>query len=453
MAGQTTVSALDALLDEMQQGIQDMVALPDDNPELMILGKVNSEDVYGRSLTANVQFKTMDPGAIALMTEGSGEFPTPLEEQGYRGSTAIRKIGITFGWTPEAEVAAGKGRPGLVQTVADGIKGGMKRFKQQQVAFWYGRGDGVVFRCEGAQTGDISVLNVSSGVPILAVEGDFLTAFKQSGSDGDERGMASTDATSASFLGHGSHARRVTQIDPENNKVYFDGRVGCSDDAVACIRGTSSTNKTYPMGLQGHVDDVSDASFKWDADDNATYDKVDTYMALARSTAAYRKLNALTYNVNGAISISALRTISALGCAQGVKPNEQIMIMHPKMFKRIQDLFMGALVLTPSLSVQFPGGKMDLPVMTVGGLVQMPVIVTYRVRDGVIVCLSRNKNDWTHYTDGRGVEWVTQGNSRVLLKPGSTEFTHQYRSYAVVRWETACLRPFRQVVGYGITMS
>lgn len=431
-----SVSTLDALLDRLMEPIEKLLVIADGDPSLALLQKAPKRKVHGRGLTAYRGLKLTPGGSFARGSEG-GTLPAGTGSTSIEGSYAVKKLLMSMDFNDEEIVAMEGGRDAMHTTMEEELGDAFSTFKARQGAMFFQRGDGIVARANGAVSADTTITCDS---PICAVEGDTLLGYTNRGT---------------SVAGSLSSAATVTFVDHENLKIKIASAASVADEEVLSYSGgvvdQSSTICQWPIGMTGHLDNVDvGTSNWWDSGDGATWDHLDTYLGQARSS--YAKLNCQYMNASSAVVNEYWLSIpAALATAQGSKPADVVYIMNPKMFRRVVKYFSGKLQLINEADIVLPGGKMRLPAILGVGQRQIPVIQSYYMKDGVICAV--NIKDFEQLTSPG--HWVTQGGSRMLLVPysdGSTTqtYSHKYRFTYVMYWNTACFKPFRQAVLYGL---
>ncbi len=431
------------LLDIMTQKIVDLTALPDDSVALKLLNRFDKKKVFGDALDAQIPFQTGHAGRIGRSTAG-GALAVGLSSTAIKGKIPVVKNTLGLSFDDEDLRKMEGGRPGLHTTLSREIKGAMKKFKLHQERLMFGDGSGCIARVDGVHS---TVTEIKCSGPILGIEDDEIRGYTNRGG-----GSAGTQTAT----------RRIVDVDHKAGYLYLDAAaVGFADNECVFLYNGHDTSATkfqsWPMGFQGHIAPTGDGldttagNSIWDLDNASGYYMVTTYQSLARSTAAHRKMMSGAKDAAGA-QVSPYWVAYGVGAlvSKGVKAGSVALLMSDKMLARIAELYMGTMQMSMTkLEVQIPGGlAKNMPVITIGGLVQVPVLATPWVLDGSIVTI--NLGDYEQVAAKGG--WVGRNGQKMHLAPtsGAATYNHTWLMHNVFYWNTGCLAPSKQYVVYGL---
>jgi len=434
---------VDNLLDDAVKDINDATVQPMDQESLKILNKFDKDKVFGSDMDAHLKIRTGWGGRLAGAKGVTGPvLPAGMASTGILGKLPARKLMIGWQFSDTDIRKMEGGRKGQHTTLTKELAGGMKKFKNSQNRFVWGRGDSVVARVSGVHTTEAYV-DVDG--PILAIEDDEVRGY---------------DSRHTDTAGTQTATRRVVDVDHQLKRIYFDAAsVGWADNELVALYEfaydqTSAANKftATPRGIPAWLDNTGDdtATAIWDTTDESGARHVKTYLGLDRTAAAQRKLlttfkNASSAVVNGfwiSYGVMALK-------AKGINPKECILVMSHLMYSRIVDMYSGAI--GPDVTIKLPGGDLNLPTISGAGTNQLPVLATPYMKDGVIVTLRcRGKTgDFEQVYAGGG--WVGGRGNRFHLKPdGSGNHNHVWNLYFTAWWGIGCVDPHNQHVLYGL---
>jgi hypothetical protein len=393
------------------------------DPFMALFRQAKDVRAGGRGLVAYFNAVTRSRGGSGLIAE-NGDLPGGGAPATQQNSVTAELGALTIEYS-EHELQAMREEPAQKnrQSVARDLKNEVVRERDRILGLFASRDDGVLARCAQAVS---AATTVYSSIPIRLVEGDQVYSYPQNSSDGDERGLGGTEEIAAVRYVSDISFDTVDAVSGSYGSFQLSTADTLTDDAV--IRRALHSTSVNVYGLEAHIDTVNDSNFSgWDSDDDATNDHVDTYAGLARST--YANLNVGTIYANSANLSQNFLTRAAQACIARNSGNimpKMVMLMHPLMYDRYMVMQEGKT--ERSQVVLAPGASFDLPVLTFGGGVRVPVITSYLFNDASVIVLPRG----TLFKVFAPVGWLRRDMIPQTAASGtgySAKFTNSWRYF------------------------
>ena len=276
----------------------------------------------------------------------------------------------------------------------------------------------------------------------LPTKGDVLTAYQANGgtsANNDERLKAEAD-TGTGYIG--STNVKVRNIKPETNEIELSLGSTWTDDVV--LVNAKGSTEDFPMGLQNHLDNVSDTDFMWDTEDGTTCDHDDVYLGGTRSSVV--ELECQTYNADGALmDLDEVSNMIARCEAQDPSVIQRmVMLYNPKMRRKLVESFQGG-ARFESKKVHLVGGDLTLPVIVGAGSGDLPTIADYGIPNGKAVILDTGKGRQFKV----GGKWLNNGQLAMLPQASVALHQWEYAAYYLYAWNSGWFFPCTSCVGYG----
>lgn len=432
--GQNALSNITDALYKREEYLGEMLTKPGKEPILTIMNAATKSTKTGQDLKEHFKVKLRPSGGWSLTTEG-GDYAAAqpmLADEGYQ---VPRLITHSIEYTVHALAAMKNQTPGQIgETVAKDISSFLAAARRRKARMFTGRGDGVLARATAAGTS--TTFTSTTDVPVRAVVGDYVTAFKAS--TANEERLYQAEDTGVGYIGT-THLF-VNDLDPDANTITLSGTGIWSDDAVLVPDGFSSTNKTAPQGLEALYDTVLDSSFKWDAEDAATVDHIDTIFSLAR--ASITQLNVNTVNTSGYLTLDKIQRGVSKCVAKGAAASDLVLLMHPKQFEKLTQSNFSKVGEWKTLTMA--GQDMDVFCVTGLGSAQIPVIVDYGVKASVVMILDKSKlysielpGGWDN--DGGGMFQKKNAASGAGHAAAKIAYYNMWMNWYVVFPNTSCI--------------
>ena len=383
-----TLTAITNVLMKKEEYIGSQIVLPAKQKLMTLINRIKMEKKSGQDLKKYVKVKIRPSGGWALTTEG-GDYPGAQAQSSIEGYFAPVLVTHTYGITTHS-LAAFENQPArrVGEQLGEDIDQFIEMIQHRKKMMFTGRKGMVLARATAAGTS--STFTSTTDVPVRAVVGDYVVAFKDASGTGDERGFATSD-TGTSYLG--TTALYVGDVDYDARTIALTNSGGTAATgkwtaaAVLTEYGHNSTNMTGPTGLEDMLDTVNDTGFKWDADDSATYDHNDTIYNLAR--ASYTQLNCGTLSQTGYLTLDKLQRAVAKCVAKGASVGDLSFVSAPKQFEYLTQTNFSRVGEWRRMVM----GGQEEEVFCVTGLGQgtIPWVCDYGVKNGVVLVIDRSK--------------------------------------------------------------
>jgi hypothetical protein len=332
----------------------------------------------GRGLVGYFNDTIYPAGGFTQVAE-AGSYAASQTESEQQPNITLRLYGLTVGYNEHALTALEQGGRKLVMSsVKKKLRQAVEHTQRRMTRLLLGRGDGMVAR---VTTGATATSFVSS-IPIHCVIGDLISANPGAGA-GDERGLGGSDSISSV---------RITDIDYITNTITLaSSQTFATDDIVYIANAAHNAGGAgvYPHGIQAMCDNGdSDNSWQWDADDDTTYDHVDTYLGLTRSTLT--QANVSDYNASSTSpDINMFSSMFNAIAYKGADPENLFVLIHPTTYQAYADTLVGTA--PRSVKTKLPGGTYSLPMIDGVGQGNIKAIVDPGLPTDKIVMLDASK--------------------------------------------------------------
>jgi hypothetical protein len=437
------MSNIDYALQQNETYVGERITAGDSHAMMALFKKAKNVKPMGRRLIAYFNSVTRTRGGSGFIAE-NGDLPgggVPATQQNY----VTAQLGVLTVEYSDHEIQAMEMEPSHAnaQKVSKDLMNEVRRERDRIAGLFASRDDGVLARADAAVTTDVKMY---SSIPIRAVVGDDVACFPQASSTGDERSFDGTDEFSTIYINAIEYDEVATDTGYAGS-ITLSGTESISDRAV--IRRVGHATGTNIYGLEAHFDTVNDTNFSgYDGDDDSTYDHVDTYAGLARST--YSNLNVGTIYANSAnlsynmLTRAAQRCQTQAGRAVGKR---LFALMTPLQYDRFCIAQEGKAPRSENLKIS--GMDFTLPVLTFGGASRMPVITSPLFNDGNVLVVPSG----ILYKVFRAVGWYNKaGLMRQTAASGSG-----YAAKATNSWRyflnTYCDMPFMATLIHGLSVA
>ncbi|MFB0545744.1 MAG: hypothetical protein ACETWB_02430 [Anaerolineae bacterium] len=388
---------------------------------------------HGRALTAYFNIMLYPGGGKGLVAE-SGTYPTDQQESETQASVALKMFAMTLGYTEHALKAMESDPSKMKVSTNVKIKAaveGMQRWMADQFA---GRGDGTIGRTAAAGAPGTEI---TLDGPVLCSPGDIIYS-------NPTRAIATAGGESGKIEG-----ARVLDVKYDEQKIAIASDTWDDADVIhfygAAENAGGDTN--WVQGIQAAYDNVAD-NFQYDADDDATYDHVDTYLGLTRSTTT--KANCQEYSVGDYPTLAAVQRMFSRCLAHGANPRDLVSLWNPLTYEKFCEGIQGY---TPkSVNLKLPGNNFSVPVISAVGP-NLPVLDSYRIPRDKILVVDKSKiyrltapGGWNKRagTFWKQVQVSAASGSDAAMKA-------EYRALFDVWYQLAVVLPDTACVGYGVT--
>ena len=395
--------------------------------------KITTLKQGGRTLTRYFNDTLFPAGGFGVVGQG-GDYPTAQPESQTQASIAMQLFAMTVGFEEHALTAMEVGgRDIVMQGVKSKLKASVEHTQRRIGRLVLGRGDGIVGRASAAGSSSTSF---TSSIPLLCVPGDIVYANPGAGA-GDERDLGGSDSISGI---------QVTDVNYMTNTLTLASAQTWADDDVLYLTGAANNEAgagVYLHGIEAMCDNVSD-NFQYDADDDSTYDHVDTYLGLTRSSVT--QANVTEYNAS-----STSPTISMFGAIynsiayKGADPNNLFVLIHPTTYQAYSDTLIGTA--PRSVMTKLPGGSYSLPIIDGIGQGQIRCIVDPGIPTDKIIMLDASK----YYKLTAPGGWNKRSGNLWKQEMGTNAPNSTYTALFDIWLQVALNLPFTSCVAYDVT--
>jgi hypothetical protein len=375
------------------------------------------------------------PGGGFGQVPSGGDYPAAQAESEIQPYQRLYHYAMTIGYTEEAlKALESTPRGKVLQQLQSKLRGAVEHHQRRIARSCMGRGDGVVARASGAHS---SVTSFTSSIPLRLVIGDIVYAKVDTAGAG--RGIGGTTEIDGI---------RVTSVNPVDKTFTLASAQTCTDNAVFYLLNAAHNAGgagVYPQGVEAMYDDAANDNTQWDADDSATYDHVDTYLAQTRSSVG--QANCIVYNMADSPNLSNIGAMVARALAVGASPEDLFLLCNDTVYQTLADTIVG---FAPRLiPVKLPGGTYKIPVLDRSGQAEIKVICDWGMPDDHIVLIDGSRvyrltcpGGWNKRT---GSMW--KQNAAASSGPFAAAVTAAFDSW----FGLACNLPDTSVLAYGVT--
>ena len=447
MANTTVLGDIDFALKLNEKFVGERITAPDTSPLMALYRQAPDQRAEGRSLKAYFNYTTRLRGTARHVAE-NGDLPSGGRAATDQANITARLGALEVSYSDhELQAFRGKGSKHTRLTVARDLARNVKLQRERILADWMGRNDGVKGRTGSAEG---SSTTLYSSIPIRFCPGDVIAGYADS--SGDARGFAGAEA------GNGVVYVQSISWDEKDTSSAYEGRINLSaastfaNNSILVVAGSvdeSGDAAIEPvLGWEAHFDTVNDGNWDgWDADDDVTYDHVDEYAGLTRSSDYLANVQTVFANSNPLtltyITRGAQKCISAVG--QGNIEGGLCAVMHPLQWDRFLATQEGKV--PKDDKVRINGVDFEIPYIAVAGAGRMPVITSYYVKDGTVTIVPKK----ALYKVWSQVGWDPNGMQR---QTGSgTAYAASWVHYWTYWDNSYCDMPYRACLIHGLDTS